>query len=301
MNFSDISAFLAIVETTSISKAAEKLFVSQSTISNRLNNLETEIEDTLINRSQGIKGISLTPRGEEFLSFARRYQSLVKDYEEWKSSSSRYKLKVAGPMSINCYTLRNLYVDIVNGDYPLVLIPTSHWNFTIFSLMESSDLDIGIVSIPYSSKNLITNPIFSENYVMISDPKFSNYADVIDAQDLNVENEIFFDWGTEYDSWHNQIWSPMIHPKVAVDSPSLIEYFLASTDTWAILPESVAYELCRERDLKISTVTPSLPDRVVYMITQRNPNPSGIRAMEIFKNLLLEYISNNKYLVSIKQ
>ena len=50
MNPLEIEAFLAITETRNLSKAADKLFVSQSTISSRLTNLESEIGSPLVNR-----------------------------------------------------------------------------------------------------------------------------------------------------------------------------------------------------------------------------------------------------------
>lgn len=69
MNPLEIEAFLAITETRNLSKAADKLFVSQSTISSRLTNLESEIGSPLVNRRPGIKGVTLTPKGNEFLTW----------------------------------------------------------------------------------------------------------------------------------------------------------------------------------------------------------------------------------------
>lgn len=53
MNILNIETFLTIVETQSLSKASEKLFVSQSTISTRLNSLEKELNTTLKKGSLG--------------------------------------------------------------------------------------------------------------------------------------------------------------------------------------------------------------------------------------------------------
>ena len=297
MNSSEITAFLAIVETRSISKAAEKLFTSQSTISNRLNALELEIGDILINRGQGIKSISVTPKGEEFLAFANKFMALSKDFEVWKQNTSRYELEVAAPMSINCYTLRDYYVHIVNGDFPMVLKPSSHWNFTIHNLLESFNLDIGIVSTSIVSKSLITKPLYSESLIMISNPEYSNYGDVVDARTLDINDEIFFDWGIDFERWHNLIWSPLLHPKVTVDSPPLIEFFLNSEDAWAIIPYRVAVELCKSGKLKTSKITPKLPKRLVYIIKQRNPNPSGVKAIEIFEKELRAFISESQNMI----
>ena len=45
--------FLTIVSTNSVSKAAEQLYISQSSVSKRLQQLETEIGVPLITRKKG--------------------------------------------------------------------------------------------------------------------------------------------------------------------------------------------------------------------------------------------------------
>ena len=51
MEFRQLEVFLTVAETKSFSKAAERLFLSQSTISSHIKNLETELKKTLIIRS----------------------------------------------------------------------------------------------------------------------------------------------------------------------------------------------------------------------------------------------------------
>lgn len=67
MYFPGIEAFLAIVQTGSISKAAELLHLSQATVSYRLKTLEKEMGGLLVERRKGAPKISLTPKGEDFL------------------------------------------------------------------------------------------------------------------------------------------------------------------------------------------------------------------------------------------
>ena len=109
MDLTLIDIFLTIVEMRSISAAAEKLYLSQPTISNRLAKLEESLGGTLIHRGQGIKTITLTPKGEEFIAFAKRYESLKKDIDTWKKDEPKYLLKIASPSSINAYLLTELF------------------------------------------------------------------------------------------------------------------------------------------------------------------------------------------------
>ena len=60
-----IEAFLAVVNTGSISRAAEYLYVSQSSISKWIQTLEEEIGSPLIVRHKGHRTIELTTINEQ--------------------------------------------------------------------------------------------------------------------------------------------------------------------------------------------------------------------------------------------
>ena len=55
MNYSDIHTFLTIASSSSLSKAAELLFVSQPALSHRLSALEEELGTELIKRHKGYR------------------------------------------------------------------------------------------------------------------------------------------------------------------------------------------------------------------------------------------------------
>ena len=79
MDLSEIETFLTIVNTKSITKTADILFLSQPTVSHRLKSLEKELGFPLIVRKKGFKNVELTSKGSEFVSIAERYISLWKE------------------------------------------------------------------------------------------------------------------------------------------------------------------------------------------------------------------------------
>ncbi len=62
MNLAEIETFLTIVNTKSITKTADLLFLSQPTVSHRLTTLENELGFSLVIRNKGHK-VELTPKG----------------------------------------------------------------------------------------------------------------------------------------------------------------------------------------------------------------------------------------------
>ena len=70
MEFRQLEVFAAIAETGSFSKAADYLYLTQSTISSHMKNLEKELQKDLIIRST--RNIRLTEEGETFLFYVKR-------------------------------------------------------------------------------------------------------------------------------------------------------------------------------------------------------------------------------------
>ncbi len=73
MNLSTVSTFLAIAESGQMNRAADRLHVTQSTVTARLNSLEAELGQTLFHRRKS--GAELTSAGFRF----QRYAQLMVD------------------------------------------------------------------------------------------------------------------------------------------------------------------------------------------------------------------------------
>lgn len=70
MEFRQLEAFVATAELKSFSQAAKYLYLSQSTISSHVQNLEDDLGKKLLLRTT--KSMTLTPEGEAFLVYARK-------------------------------------------------------------------------------------------------------------------------------------------------------------------------------------------------------------------------------------
>jgi DNA-binding transcriptional LysR family regulator len=69
--------FLALSETGSVTRAADRLGRTQSAVSMQLRKLEESLGQTLFTREP--RGISLTPRGQQLLPYARRVVALLEE------------------------------------------------------------------------------------------------------------------------------------------------------------------------------------------------------------------------------
>ncbi|MCL6637636.1 MAG: LysR family transcriptional regulator [Alicyclobacillus sp.] len=70
MNWEDVHIFLTVAEMCSMTRASQRLHLSQSAISKRIQQLESELQTTLFTR--GPAGVRLTPAGRAFLPYAQQ-------------------------------------------------------------------------------------------------------------------------------------------------------------------------------------------------------------------------------------
>ena len=74
MELKQLQSFCAVVEYRSFTKAAEKLYISQPTISTHIRQLEEELQTLLLIRTT--KSLNITPRGMELYECAGHMLSL---------------------------------------------------------------------------------------------------------------------------------------------------------------------------------------------------------------------------------
>jgi DNA-binding transcriptional LysR family regulator len=95
MDISALQAFLAVAESGSFSRAAERIYLTQPAISKRIAALEKEIDARLFDRIG--RGIHLTPAGEALLS---RASAVLKELEDVKRGITNLSGAISGELLI---------------------------------------------------------------------------------------------------------------------------------------------------------------------------------------------------------
>lgn len=262
MNLLQIESFLAIVESGSITEAAEELYISQSTLSSRLKALEEELGFVLITRGPGIKNNNLTKRGIEFLDYAYRFMAINKEIGYWKRSEDIDRIRIGAPQTLNISFFKNLYKTI-SQESSIHLSISSHWNETIYKLVNSGDLDLGIVTRPFQSSRLNTLHIFNEALLVVYDKRYAGYQKL---DELARQNQIYMPLGPNYDSWQKKHWDVFEQAKVSLDSPHLMASYLETEGSWAVVPLCL-YQLMKKRNPHIHLLEHDDPVyRELYLI-----------------------------------
>lgn len=95
MNTTNLTTFITVMQTGSISAAAEKLFITQPAVSKRIKNLEDEFNVTLFDTVG--RGIVPTQAANDLLPHAKRW---LDDYDNFKINLKNSQQTVSGKLII---------------------------------------------------------------------------------------------------------------------------------------------------------------------------------------------------------
>lgn len=267
MTLNDIQMFFAVLEYGSISKAAKKLFISQSTLSARIKALETELNAPLFYRGKGLRITEPTPFGRRFIPIAEKWEKLWQETLDNSLHTQHRQLNISAVRSINTYIIPNVYASFIasHPDVYLRLITTRSSESA--QLVESSEVDAAFIPEPQFSRSSSITPLFKETMLYVCRAPNSSDRAVHPSQ-LSTNREIMLNWGNEYLQWHGYWFPTRETPRVYTDDMDLVRLLLETEDFWAILPKSVAYSLAQNQRVFVAPLSVPPPDRTIYLLTR---------------------------------
>jgi len=166
INFRQLEVFRAVAETKSFTHASHALFISQSTVSQHVRELEDSLNVQLFNRNR--RNVSLTPAGENLLEYGR---NIFRMLEEAETAAKTVRDPYCGKLSFGCASTTLLYhLPEILMDYT-TKYPNVELNITggtiqdVAMQMWSGALDLALVVPPLSSPALEKIVLFEESFV----------------------------------------------------------------------------------------------------------------------------------------
>ena len=187
--------FLTVVATGNFISAADKLHVSQSTVSTRIHTLEDQLGCTLFVRNKA--GTTLTPAGKQFQKHAT---SLVRTVEQARHDIGIPKgfsgtLTIGGRIGLWEEFLLQ-WIPLMQASNPTISIRAdSALEPELMAGLIEGRIDIGVMYTPQSRPGLKVEQLFEERLVMVStDPKSAPEPQ---------PGYVYVDWGPEFYTRHN--------------------------------------------------------------------------------------------------
>ncbi len=184
-NANEITYFLEVAATLNISRAAERLGITQPTLSLSMQRLEQSIGAALLIR--GKTGVKLTKSGQRFYTHAKL---LLDQWGKLRSETLREESEVQGRILIGCHPSVALYsvtgfLAQLMDQYPLLEIGFVHdLSRKVTEKVVSFEIDIGIVVNPISHPDLALLPLCRDEVAMWRGPEKYNQDILILDPDL---------------------------------------------------------------------------------------------------------------------
>lgn len=294
MTHAGIECFLAVCRYKTGSRAAEALYITQSSLSTRLKTLETELGGPLFHRKKGCREMSLTAAGKEFYTLALQYEELIAQMEK-VCKQQFHSLRVSSFNSIGTYFLSAVYERFVQK-YPQMRLEIQDMELdAALRSMQSGTTDITFTSGKVSDSFIRQTPVFSEPMVLIAGAE-SDYQEPVTAAQLDPSDEVYIKWTGDFAHWHQQFWGST-KPRIQISIMAHLRQFIEQKQHWAIVPVSVADGL--EKDGVICRLNADfpLPQRDISCLTAANGEETG--AMQAFFECLYEVIGEHPEIIPI--
>lgn len=156
----EITYFLECARAGNLSRAAERIGLSQPALSMALKRLEQSAGAELFHRSK--KGIRLTKAGELFLTEA---QALLEQWNRVSAALGRSEEELSGAYTIGCHSSVALYslpqtLPRLLSDFPKLKLHLHHdLSRKITEKVIRGELDLGIVVNPVKNPDLVIRPL----------------------------------------------------------------------------------------------------------------------------------------------
>lgn len=279
MNKQFLLTFLDVMETRNFNRTADRLNITQSTVSARIKDLEDELNTRLFERGRG--GAEPTTAGLRFQTYCNSALALWTHARRDVGLSNEYngELNISGQLSLVSYYLLE-WAEIMRRSNPkLSLYFEVNFSVQIQRDVLAGKTDIGVVFAPQHQPDLQIAEIGQEAYVMLS-------TDTAALKNIDPKTYIKVLYTPYFERYHDERLPQLAHPPLSAGSDDLAIEFLKRFGGSLYLPR-FAVELVQARlpDLILVEDAPIIPQPIYSVVHVRKcHNTLIIKALKAFKD-----------------
>jgi DNA-binding transcriptional LysR family regulator len=267
MDIEQARTFLAIAAHGSFLEAAERLHVTQSTVSARVRNLEEDLGARLFVRNRA--GASLTPAGRQFLQHAKTLVLTLEQARHDVGLPSRYRasVRIGGRIALWDGFLPR-WVGWMRRTAPDVSIRSEiGFEEDLMGRLVEGTLDIALMYTPSHATGLIVEHLFDETLVLVSSRPETRWPN---------DDYIYVDWGPGFYAKHRESYPDLERPPQVVNIGWLGVQLILVNGGSCFLPERMARPLVEARRLYLADGGPEFI-HPAYMVFPREVESEVLR------------------------
>jgi LysR family hydrogen peroxide-inducible transcriptional activator len=197
MTITQLKYVLAVAEHQNFTKAAEKTFVTQPTLSMQIQKLEDELEILIFDRSR--KPIELTAVGKKIVEQAR---NIVNESERMQDVVDQEKGFIGGTFKLGIIptvmpTLLPMFLKNFSNRYPKVQLKIEELNTDeIITKINDGYLDAAIAATPLEQEKIKEKPLYYEPFVgYIPEGHRLASKEKLEISDLDIDDILLLEDG----------------------------------------------------------------------------------------------------------
>lgn len=263
MDYILIKTFLTVVATESFVEAANRIHVTQSTISQRIQKLEEIIGQRLFTRSKS--GVELTPHGSRFEEYARTLLSLCDEalYQTALPEGYNHSLSLGCEESLWPELSAKWLSELEKK------LPTTALKFTttepqnLSNMMLRGMVDIAVMHMPVIRPGFKVEHIMDDVLIMVTGKK--------DHDGVLRDDYVYSQWGEEFAMAHARWFPELRPPQIQLDlGPEVVPYLIANQKT-TYMPYRIADDYVAAGQLHFVKNAPEMPFPSYAVWTETKP------------------------------
>ncbi len=266
MNIDQLRTVLELNRTRHFKKTANALYVTQSTISARLNALEQELGCELFNRTS--RTVELTTAGRRFVGHAQSMMAVWRRaLQETADSDLMAPSLAVGGLFILWDIILQDWLEKLHDEFPnLNLVAESHDHAFLLRQLLDGALDLIFIFEPPGQEEVICQKILEVPLILVSNQSYK------DTESAMKQDYILVDWGEDFLLEHAQLF---VNNQVAtrrVNQARLALKFIRSQGGCAYLAQQVVKPLVDDQTLQQVDQAPVLERQVYAVYLRESPN-----------------------------
>lgn len=200
MTFDELRTFICCARVKNFSKAAAILYISQSTVSARIKNIETQLGVELFTR--GNSDLSLTPAGYNFLNYALSIDKLIDEAQYTLQNTQKYtcQISISAPDSHWTYAIIPALINYfasTNISYKLF----SEHSWIVNQQILENKIDLGITCQYLNHPDIFCDFLYEYPYHLVSHPDLKLPKEPMGLENISSWPLIYLNWGQQFDEW----------------------------------------------------------------------------------------------------
>lgn len=274
MNTEELKTFIFLSKVKNFTLAAEQMFIAQSTVTNRISELEKEVGKRLFSR--GSKTVTLTEEGKIFLKYAERIIELQETSVEEMNAVSAYSRKFAvGAINATYESYVRPLIDncLKNNNITSVKVVLGH-SIDLIQLLQDNVLDLVFSSIPLKRTGYMCEVFDSDRLVLVAGKGANAYPDGITEDQLTHIPYLMCNFAlSEVGAFIRSLFPKNYVFRLEVDNSSKLFHYLEQGFGYSFLPyKMIKSELDAGRFEEVPLKDFSAPQVMTYLLYRQGYN-----------------------------